>query len=222
MEPSRSSVRGSRAEPVLARLLAAAVAVALAAAPLRADQQRDPELREVLQRAIAEAECFEDEHASAVWYKLMEPRLRRVVPDRDERLLILKHVFCEANRPGELRLPPGLVMAVIDVESRFNRWAVSSAGAVGLMQIMPFWPRELGMQRHQLVRIPENIRMGTAILRHYLRRERNNVPKALARYNGSVGRRWYSDMVVNRWTRWNGADDLGLDPGEAMLRYGRD
>ena len=64
--------------------------------------------------------------------------------------------------------------------------------------------------------------MGTAILRFYLRRERNNVPKALARYNGSVGRRWYSDMVINRWTRWNGADDLGLDPGEAVLRYGRD
>lgn len=222
MEPSSSSVRGSRTERIRTPLIAAALALALAAAPLRADQQRDPELREVLARAIAEAECFADEHESAVWYKLMEPRLRRVVPDRDERLLILKHVYCESNRPGELRLPPGLVMAVIDVESRFNRWAVSSAGAVGLMQIMPFWPRELGMQRHQLVRIPENIRMGTAILRHYLERERQNVPRALARYNGSVGRRWYADMVINRWTRWNGADDLGLDPGEAVLRYGRD
>jgi soluble lytic murein transglycosylase-like protein len=222
MERSSLSVRGWRTEPIRIPLLAAALAIALAAAPLRADQQRDPELREVLARAIAEAACFADEHESAVWYKLMEPRLRRIVPDRDERLLILKHVFCESNRPGELRLPPGLVMAVIDVESRFNRWAVSSAGAVGLMQIMPFWPRELGMQRHQLVRIPENIRMGTAILRHYLERERNNVPRALARYNGSVGRRWYADMVINRWTRWNGADDLGLDAGEAVLRYGHD
>lgn len=222
MEPSSSSVRGSRAERGATLPWIAALAIALGGAPTFADQQRDPELREVIQRAIAEAECFEDAHESAVWYKLMEPRLRRVVPDRDERLLILKHVFCEANRPGELRLPPGLVMAVIDVESRFDRWAVSSAGAVGLMQIMPFWPRELGMQRHQLVSVPENIRMGTAILRHYLKREGNNVPRALARYNGSVGRRWYSDMVINRWTRWNGADDLGLDPGEAVLRYGRD
>jgi soluble lytic murein transglycosylase-like protein len=125
-------------------------------------------------------------------------------------VLILKHVFCEAHRAGEARLPPGLVMAIIDVESRFNRWAVSSAGAVGLMQVMPFWPEELGMRRYQLVRIPENIRMGTAIFRYYLKRERNNVAKALARYNGSVGRTWYSDMVIQRWTRWNGADDLGL------------
>ncbi len=222
MEPSSSSVHGWRAEPPHARLCAVALLFALAAAPLRADQQRDPELRAVIERAIAEAECFEDRHESAVWYKLMEPRLRRIVPDREERLLILKHVFCESNRPGELRLPPGLVMAIIDVESRFDRWAVSSAGAVGLMQIMPFWPRQLGLPRHLLVSVPENIRMGTAILRHYLQREQNNVPRALARYNGSVGRRWYADMVINRWSRWNGADDLGLDPGEARLRYGRD
>jgi len=183
----------------------------------RADQQRDPELRAVVQRAIAEAECFPDEFEAEVWYKMMEPRLRRTVQDHDERLLILKHVFCEAHRPGELRLPPGLVMAIIDVESRFNRWAVSPAGAVGLMQVMPFWPEELGMRRYQLVRVPENIRMGAAIFRHYLKRERNDVAKALARYNGSVGRRWYSDMVIQRWTRWNGADDLGLVPGQPVL-----
>lgn len=226
MAPSPSSAPGSPADaarraPARTALRVLVALLALAAAPSYADQQRDPELREVVQRAITEAECFEDKHESAVWYTLMEPRLRRVVSDRDERMLILKHVFCEANRPGELRVPPGLLMALIDVESRFNRWAVSSAGAVGLMQIMPFWPNELGMKRSQLVSVPENIRMGTAILRHYLKRERNNVPKALARYNGSVGRRWYSDMVINRWTRWNGADDLGLDPGEAVLRYGR-
>jgi soluble lytic murein transglycosylase-like protein len=179
-------------------------------ASARADQQRDPELRTIVQQAIAEAECFPDEFEAEVWYKMMEPRLRRAVKDRDERVLILKHVFCEAHRAGESRLPPGLVMAIIDVESRFNRWAVSSAGAVGLMQVMPFWPEELGMRRYQLVRVPENIRMGTAIFRYYLKRERNNVAKALARYNGSVGRTWYSDMVIQRWTRWNGADDLGL------------
>jgi soluble lytic murein transglycosylase-like protein len=119
-------------------------------------------------------------------------------------------VFGVAHGAGAARLPPGLVMALIDVESRFNRWAVSPAGAVGLMQVMPFWPEELGMRRFQLVRVPDNIRMGAAIFRYYLKRERNNVAKALARYNGSVGRTWYSDMVIQRWTRWNGADDLGL------------
>jgi len=132
------------------------------------------------------------------------------VKDTQERMLILETAFCEAHRPGELRLPPGLVLAVIDVESRFNRWAVSSAGAVGLMQVMPFWPAELGMQRHQLVEIEANMRMGCAILRHYLKREKNDVRKALARYNGSIGKRKYPDSVVTRWTsRWNGADDLG-------------
>ena len=84
---------------------------------------------------------------------------------------ILHHVHCEARR---LQLPPGLVMAVIDVESRFDRWAVSSAGAVGLMQVMPFWPRQLGMTNHELVRIPQNMRMGCTILKFYLDREKGD------------------------------------------------
>ena len=115
-----------------------------------------------------------------------------------------------------MRLPPGLVMAVINVESGFNRWAVSSAGAVGLMQVMPFWPEQLGMKRYELSRIAPNIQMGCAILRHYLKREKNNVARALQRYNGSLGRREYSDLVINRWTRWNGADDLGLAKSEPL------
>lgn len=196
-------------------LAVALVALGLAAPLAQSDQQRDPELRSTVQRAIAEADCFADPYEAEVWYKLMEPRLRRTVKDPAERLEILEHVFCEAHRQGEIRLPPGLVLAIIDVESRFNRWAVSPAGAVGLMQVMPFWPEELGMRRHQLVRVPDNIRMGTAIFRHYMKRERNDVAKALARYNGSVGRRWYSDMVIQRWTRWNGADDLGRPPPAA-------
>jgi soluble lytic murein transglycosylase-like protein len=195
------------------RASCAALALALlGAAPVtRADAQRDPELRGIVARAIASAECFPDKFDSAIWYTLMEPKLRRVVKDHDERMQILKTAFCEAHRPGEQRLPPGLVMAVIDIESYFNRWAVSSAGAVGLMQVMPFWPAELGMKRHQLTQIEANMRMGCAILRHYLKREKNDVRKALARYNGSVGRREYPDKVVQRWTsRWNGADDLGV------------
>jgi soluble lytic murein transglycosylase-like protein len=102
-------------------------------------------------------------------------------------------------------------MAIIDIESSFNRYAVSYAGAVGLMQVMPFWPETLGMRRHQLTKSPENIRMGCAIFRAYLRRENNNIARALARYNGSIGKRGYSDKVIDQWTRWNGADDLGRD-----------
>jgi soluble lytic murein transglycosylase-like protein len=193
------------------RAVALALLLTLAGAA-RADQQRDPELREVVAHAITEAECFADRFDSAVWYKLMEPRLRRTVADETERLDILKFVYCETHRTGEARLPPGLVMALIDVESRFNRWAVSSAGAVGLMQVMPFWPEQLGMRRYQLTRIAPNVQMGCAILRFYLKQEHNNFARALARYNGSTGRREYSDAVLARWSKWTGADDL---PGSA-------
>jgi soluble lytic murein transglycosylase-like protein len=188
---------------------------ALASGAAHADQQRDPGLKAVVEHAIAQAECFTDRYESAVWYKMMEPRLRKIVKDEGERLDILKNVFCETRRDGEARLPPGLVMAVIMVESRFDRWAVSPAGAVGLMQVMPFWPEDLGMKRYELTRIAPNIRMGCAILRFYLKQERNSVTRALARYNGSVGRRHYSDLVINQWTRWNGADDLGLTADNA-------
>jgi soluble lytic murein transglycosylase-like protein len=181
-----------------------------------ADQQRDPELKAVVQKAIAQAECFTDQYDSAVWYTLMEPRLRRTVKEKDERLDILKQVYCETHRSGESRLPPGLVMAVMEVESRFDRWAVSSTGAVGLMQVMPYWPEQLGMRRYELVHVAPNIRMGCAILRFYLKYERNDVRKALARYNGSVGRRDYPDKVIYQWTKWNGADDLGFT--QAQLR----
>ncbi|MBV8341633.1 MAG: lytic transglycosylase domain-containing protein [Gammaproteobacteria bacterium] len=210
---SRSDAsRARRATGPRARIVAAAltaVAIALAPAAL-ADQQRDPELKAVVAKAIAEAACFTDQYDSAVWYTLMEPRLRPLVREKDERLDILHQVYCETHRAGEARLPPGLVMALIAVESRFDRWAVSSAGAVGLMQVMPFWPERLGMRRYELVHVAANIRMGCAILRYYLGYERNDVRKALARYNGSPGKRNYPDLVLTQWTRWAGADDLGF------------
>ncbi len=220
MVPSSSSARGWRAKPSRAgggwvpRLaLLALLAPVWASADPASGAQRDPELRAIVQSAIDRAECFADQYDSAVWYKMMEPRLRRYVKDDAERLAILRAVYCETHRSDATPLPAGLVLAVLDVESRFNRWAVSSAGAVGLMQVMPFWPEELGMRRHQLTAIEPNIRMGCAILRFYLERERHDFRRALARYNGSVGKRGYPDLVVVRWTRaWNGADDLGRGP----------
>ncbi|HET9390593.1 MAG TPA: lytic transglycosylase domain-containing protein [Steroidobacteraceae bacterium] len=199
------------------RLLRAVLATALLlGGSARADQQRDPELREVVAHAISQAECFTDHYDSAVWYTLMEPRLRPTVKERDERLEILKDVYCETHRPGESRLPPGLVMAVMEVESRFDRWAVSPSGAVGLMQVMPFWPEQLGLRRYELIHVGPNIHMGCAILRYYLRYERNDVRKALARYNGSIGRRDYPDKVLTHWARWQGADDLGFPSAERV------
>jgi len=196
-----------RLHPLALLLWVAALGAGL---PAAADQQRDPELKTVLARAIAQAECFSDQYDSAVWYTLMEPRLRPIIKEKNERLDILQQVYCETHRAGEARLPPGLVMALIAVESRFDRWAVSSAGAVGLMQVMPFWPERLGMRRYELVHVAPNIHMGCAILRYYLGYEHNDVRKALARYNGSPGKRNYPDLVLTQWTRWAGADDLGF------------
>jgi soluble lytic murein transglycosylase-like protein len=165
-----------------------------------ADQQRDPELKELLQKIIGSRDCFLDKYESEVWYKSMEPRLAQYVPAHQDRVDILDHVFCEAKRDPTLALPPDLVLALIEVESRFDAWAVSPAGAVGLMQVMPFWPRQLGVQ-NQLVRVAPNIRMGCEILRYYLRAEHMNWTRALARYNGSVGRNTYPALVMQRWQR---------------------
>ena len=165
-----------------------------------ADRQMDPELRGVVAAVIEPSKCFDDKYERAVWFALMEPRLSRYVADGEEREQILNAVHCEARR---VEIPPELVLAVMDVESRFDRFAVSSAGAIGLMQVMPFWPRELGMTNDQLVRIADNVRMGTTILGYYLRKERGNYQRALQRYNGSLGRPKYSDLVLDRLvSRW--------------------
>ena len=176
----------------------AAVAWVAVAGPPPTDQQRDPELKTLLQSIIAKTDCFADKYESVVWYKAMEPRLTRFVPTHEARVEILDHVYCEAKRDPSMQLPPDLVLALIEVESRFNSWAVSPAGAVGLMQVMPFWPRQLGVQ-NQLVRVAPNIRMGCEILRYYLRVERHDWTRALARYNGSVGRNTYPALVMQRW-----------------------
>ena len=183
----------------LAVLLALIVSLAVPGGA-RADQQRDPELKDLLQKIIGSADCFTDKYESEVWYKSMEPRLAQFVPTHEARVEILDHVYCEAKRDPTLQIPPDLVLALMEVESRFDRWAVSPAGAVGLMQVMPFWPRQLGVQ-NQLVKVAPNIRMGCEILRYYLRVEHRNWSLALARYNGSVGRNRYPALVMQRWQR---------------------
>jgi len=176
------------------------LSIALAPTLARADGQRDPELRGVLAEVISPTQCFDDKYDRALWFAYMGPRLARYVKDADEREQILNHVHCESRR---VNLPPELVLALMDVESRFDRYAVSSAGAVGLMQVMPFWPSQLGMTNDQLIRVADNVRMGTTILSYYVRKERGNYARALQRYNGSLGRSGYSDMVIDRLaSRW--------------------
>jgi soluble lytic murein transglycosylase-like protein len=197
---------------VTSSLLAAAL-VALSPS-VRADQQKDPGLRAIIEAAIREKPCFSAKYDDVVWFALMQPRvearLRAQPPDL--RLgddvgaaaqRILHAVSCEANKHAMLRDRPQLVLAVIDVESAFDPFAVSYAGAVGLMQVMPFWPTELGLTRKDLIDVELNIRMGASILAYYLERERGDYRRALGRYNGSLGRREYPDLVLGRLnSRW--------------------
>jgi soluble lytic murein transglycosylase-like protein len=170
------------------------------AAGAAADQQRDPQLKQLLQQVMESSACFTAKYDAEVWYKTMEPRLVKFLPTHEARLEILDQVYCEAKRDSTLQIPPDLVLALMEVESRFDRWAVSPAGAVGLMQVMPFWPGQLGVQ-NQLVKVAPNIRMGCEILRYYLRVEHHDWVRALARYNGSVGRNSYPALVMDRWQR---------------------
>jgi soluble lytic murein transglycosylase-like protein len=196
-----------------ARMLAVAALLALAPAA-HADRQQDPGLREIIAAAIKSPPCFADKYDDVVWYTLMRPRVetRLRAQPADLRLgddvakaaeRILRAVQCEANKHAMLRDRAQLVLAVIDVESAFDPFAVSYAGAVGLMQVMPFWPTELGLTKKDLIDVELNIRMGTSILAYYLERERGDYRRALGRYNGSLGRREYSDLVLGRLsTRW--------------------
>ena len=169
------------------RLLAclALLLAALGAGEAAAQRQQEPGLEKVLRDALASRPCFEDKYDDVVWYSLMQPRVESRLRRRPQDLRlgedvaatarrILEAVHCEAGKHPMLRDRPQLVLAVIDVESAFDPFAVSHAGAVGLMQVMPFWPTHLGVERKDLIAIELNIRMGTSILAHYLERERGD------------------------------------------------
>jgi soluble lytic murein transglycosylase-like protein len=165
----------------------------------RADRsQITPELRALLKKAASESDSFQDHFDAQVWLTDMSARLERKVPDPEFRIELLKNIHYEATRA---RLKPELVMAVIDVESNFQPYAVSRAGAHGLMQVMPFWLKEIGRPGDNLFRIKTNLRMGCTILRHYLDKEKGNLMRALGRYNGSLGKWKYPRKVFSAYDR---------------------
>ena len=170
--------------------------IAQTSRPTDARSGPDPELRKILIAAIAEADSFSDRFDAEVWLTDMSHRLAKQVSDPTERLAILKAVHKHATH---VNVPAELVLAVIDVESNFDRFAISATSALGLMQVMPFWIKELGYKdKNALFGIETNVLLGCQILRFYLEMERGNLVQGLARYNGSVGRRWYSDRVLDR------------------------
>jgi soluble lytic murein transglycosylase-like protein len=162
----------------------------------------DPELRRLLAEAIEESDSFNDRFDAEVWLFDMSGRMQDFVPDKEFRLDLLKSIHREATR---VELPPELVIAVIEVESRFDTFAISRSGAQGLMQVMPFWLDEIGRPEDNLVDMDTNLRMGCTILKYYMDMEKNNLRGALARYNGSYGdiRHTYSNKVLDalrlRW-----------------------
>jgi len=129
---------------------------------IAASQQFDQKLRDMLQQAINSPNEFEDKYEAAVWLQDMSTRLSRFVEDPKERLTLLKAIHYEASRAN---LEPELVLAVIEVESHFDRFAISNSGARGLMQVMPFWLDEINLADKNLFKIHTNLRMGCTILR---------------------------------------------------------
>lgn len=159
----------------------------------------DHALKQALAEAVADANSFNDQFDAQVWLVDMSARLKRFIKDPQERLTLLRMVHQEATRAD---LSPELVMSVIHVESAFNPYAVSYVGAQGLMQVMPFWKKELGRKDDNLINAAINLRYGCTILKHYLKREKGDWIRALARYNGSLGRTKYPEKVMNFWQKY--------------------
>ncbi len=152
----------------------------------------DEDLKNLLIEAVGDTTGFVDRFDAQVWLLDMSTRMTRQVPDPKERMEILKYVHSEATRSG---LQPELVLSVIQVESNFDSYAISWVGARGLMQIMPFWLKEIGHPRDNLFDIKTNLRFGCTILSYYLKIEKGNLFRALGRYNGSLGRARYPNKV---------------------------
>ena len=177
--------------------------LALVQSSLNAAVQEKPSeaFRLKLAKAIDNAgDSFADKFEAEVWLLEQSLRLAKAAPHipEDERLAILRLVHNEAT---QFNLNPLLVLALIDVESDFDQYAISSAGARGLMQVMPFWKKEIGKPSDNLFDIATNLRYGCAILSLYLEKERKDTTLALARYNGSRGQSWYPMRVYKSMRR---------------------
>jgi soluble lytic murein transglycosylase-like protein len=186
-------------------LIAAALLMPLASAagnqiyePL-ADSVRQRLSRIVSDKAPASL-TFRSAQDAQRWLDEMERRLAQRIPDRQQRLELLRAVHYESVRA---RLDPQLVLGLVEVESGFRKYAVSSAGARGYMQVMPFWVKLIGQPNHNLFHLRTNLAYGCAILRHYLDMEKGDYYRALGRYNGSVGKPEYPNRVLGAWKgRW--------------------
>jgi soluble lytic murein transglycosylase-like protein len=182
-------------------LIAALIASFQASAGNQDEERLSDSVRASLQAAIADRAVpvllFKSGADNAhKWLSEMSRRLETRIPDRKQRTELLKTVQYEATRAG---LDPQLVLGVMQVESGFKKYAVSSAGARGYLQVMPFWIKVIGEPQHNLFALRTNLRYGCVILRHYLNIENGDYYRALGRYNGSLGKPDYPNLVLSAW-----------------------
>jgi soluble lytic murein transglycosylase-like protein len=169
-------------------------------------------VRAVMQSAVREdapRAAFGSEAEADAWLRDMSRRLMDRIPNAKTRIDFLKTVHYEALRAG---LDPQLVLGLIQVESKFKKYAISKVGARGYMQVMPFWVKEIGAKEHNLFHLRTNLRYGCTILRYYLDQENGDLYRALGRYNGTLGQSNYPNRVVRAWiTSWK----YPVQPGQS-------
>jgi len=161
-------------------------------------------VRAVMHKAVSDKAspqlAFGSDAEANAWLGDMSLRLADRIPNSKERMDFLKTVHYEASRAG---LDPQLVLGLIQVESRFRKYAISKVGARGYMQVMPFWVKEIGTKEQNLFHLKTNLRYGCTILRYYMGQEKGDLYRALGRYNGSLGQSKYPNQVVRAWiTSW--------------------
>lgn len=185
------------------RRLVLLLALLLPLTALGGAQQYEPlsaSVQAALSRAIADQappkSSFRDSMDAIDWMTEMSRRLETRISVSESRLEFLRAVHYEATRAG---LDPQLVLGLIQVESGFKKYAVSSAGARGFMQVMPFWSKIIGRSDDNLFHLRTNLRYGCTILRHYLDIEQGDLYRALGRYNGSLGQAEYPNLVRSAW-----------------------
>ncbi len=157
-------------------------------------------VRSMMQRAVSDQAApklaFSSQQEAQLWLDEMSQRLAKRMPDAAYRFDFLSTVHYEASRAG---LDPQMVLGLIEVESGFRKYAISRAGARGYMQVMPFWTRSIGSREQDLFHLRTNLRYGCTILRYYLDAEKGDLYRALGRYNGSLGKPEYPNMVKAAW-----------------------
>lgn len=177
------------------------------AANVMAGGQREEALshsvKAMMQKSVSDLAApklmFSNQQQGQAWLDEMSRRMKKRMPDKAYREGFLTSVHYEATRAG---LDPQLVLSLINVESAFNKYAVSRVGARGYMQIMPFWAKAIGTPDHNLFNLRLNLRYGCTILRHYLDIEQGNLFRALGRYNGSLGKAKYPNLVIGKWRKY--------------------